>query len=367
MRSQLRAVRDGVLRGEVSAREAVDRALELIGELDGPINAVVALRGDEARAEARSVDERIAAGDERRSAGGCSPPRQGPRGRGGDGDHPGVGAAARLAAGDRRLDCRVTPARRRCCRCRQEQPARVRHRGFHRQRAVRGDAQPVVAGPLARGIERWQRGRRGRGDGAARHGHGRWWLDPDPGSVLRSGRDSSRRTASSAAGRHRTGSTTRPRDRSPPRAARPAAAARARVGPGGGGPDRPAVVDGGDLRGAAAAFAIERFGPHGPLPPGSGVLDERRRPRSSRRPACTWNGSRPSRSSAAPTRTPTGSRSAPRSTSPGGGATGWSGVWPDAPGRAGLHGVGSGRRHRRLPGSTTPPVRLRAGAGRAAR
>lgn len=64
MASQLRPVRDGVLQGRVSALDAVSRALELVDELDGPLNAVVALRADEAAAEARAIDARVAAGDD---------------------------------------------------------------------------------------------------------------------------------------------------------------------------------------------------------------------------------------------------------------------------------------------------------------
>jgi Asp-tRNA(Asn)/Glu-tRNA(Gln) amidotransferase A subunit family amidase len=48
----------------VKAEELVRRSLERIDRLDGPIGAVVALRADDALAEARAVDVRVAAGDD---------------------------------------------------------------------------------------------------------------------------------------------------------------------------------------------------------------------------------------------------------------------------------------------------------------
>lgn len=50
------AVRDAIASRRVSAEEVVRHALERIERLDGPINAVVALRADEALAEARALD-----------------------------------------------------------------------------------------------------------------------------------------------------------------------------------------------------------------------------------------------------------------------------------------------------------------------
>jgi Asp-tRNA(Asn)/Glu-tRNA(Gln) amidotransferase A subunit family amidase len=46
----------------VSSRQLVERALERISRLDGPLNAVVALRADAALDEARALDARVAAG-----------------------------------------------------------------------------------------------------------------------------------------------------------------------------------------------------------------------------------------------------------------------------------------------------------------
>jgi Asp-tRNA(Asn)/Glu-tRNA(Gln) amidotransferase A subunit family amidase len=51
------AVREAITSGRVSAEEVVRHALERIERLDGPINAVVALRAEEAIAEARALDE----------------------------------------------------------------------------------------------------------------------------------------------------------------------------------------------------------------------------------------------------------------------------------------------------------------------
>lgn len=49
----------------VSSRQLVERSLERISRLDGPLNAVVALRADLALDEARALDARIAAGEDR--------------------------------------------------------------------------------------------------------------------------------------------------------------------------------------------------------------------------------------------------------------------------------------------------------------
>lgn len=48
----------------VSSRQLVERSLERISRLDGPLNAVVALRTDLALDEARALDARIAAGED---------------------------------------------------------------------------------------------------------------------------------------------------------------------------------------------------------------------------------------------------------------------------------------------------------------
>jgi Asp-tRNA(Asn)/Glu-tRNA(Gln) amidotransferase A subunit family amidase len=48
----------------VSSRQLVERSLERISRLDGPLNAVVALRADLALDEAQSLDARIAAGED---------------------------------------------------------------------------------------------------------------------------------------------------------------------------------------------------------------------------------------------------------------------------------------------------------------
>ena len=50
------AVREAITSGRVSVEEVVRHALERIERLDGPINAVVALRADEAIAEAKALD-----------------------------------------------------------------------------------------------------------------------------------------------------------------------------------------------------------------------------------------------------------------------------------------------------------------------
>jgi Asp-tRNA(Asn)/Glu-tRNA(Gln) amidotransferase A subunit family amidase len=48
----------------VSSRQLVERSLERISRLDGPLNAVVALRAEPALAEALALDERVAAGED---------------------------------------------------------------------------------------------------------------------------------------------------------------------------------------------------------------------------------------------------------------------------------------------------------------
>src|SRR5712691_2772378 len=62
-RGVIPAVVDAIASREVSAEEVVQAALERIERLNPPINAVVALRADEALAEARALDRaRVAAG-----------------------------------------------------------------------------------------------------------------------------------------------------------------------------------------------------------------------------------------------------------------------------------------------------------------
>jgi Asp-tRNA(Asn)/Glu-tRNA(Gln) amidotransferase A subunit family amidase len=56
------AVRDAIASRRISAEEVVRHAFELIERLDGPINAVVALRADEALAEAQALDRAGGAG-----------------------------------------------------------------------------------------------------------------------------------------------------------------------------------------------------------------------------------------------------------------------------------------------------------------
>src|SRR5262249_49146614 len=54
----------GVRTRRVSSRQLVERSLERISRLDGPLNAVVALRAGPALAEALVLDERVAAGED---------------------------------------------------------------------------------------------------------------------------------------------------------------------------------------------------------------------------------------------------------------------------------------------------------------
>lgn len=60
----VRATRDAVATGRVSAREAVEECLRRIAARDGALNSVVALRAEEALAEAGEVDRRLAAGEQ---------------------------------------------------------------------------------------------------------------------------------------------------------------------------------------------------------------------------------------------------------------------------------------------------------------
>jgi Asp-tRNA(Asn)/Glu-tRNA(Gln) amidotransferase A subunit family amidase len=60
----LRCVRDAVVSRQIKAEEVVRTALDRIERLDPPLNSVVALRADEALAEARELDRRAAAGRE---------------------------------------------------------------------------------------------------------------------------------------------------------------------------------------------------------------------------------------------------------------------------------------------------------------
>ena len=64
MRTILRVLADAVRTRRVSSRQLIERALERISRLDGPLNAVVALRGDAALDEALALDARVAAGDD---------------------------------------------------------------------------------------------------------------------------------------------------------------------------------------------------------------------------------------------------------------------------------------------------------------
>ncbi|MCP3911691.1 MAG: amidase [Actinomycetia bacterium] len=52
-----------IARGEVSSRELLDAALDRVSRLDGPVNAVVALDADRARAAAEEADAAVARGD----------------------------------------------------------------------------------------------------------------------------------------------------------------------------------------------------------------------------------------------------------------------------------------------------------------
>jgi len=56
------AVHDAIASRRVSAEEVARHALDRIERLDGAINAVVALRADEAIAEARALDQAGASG-----------------------------------------------------------------------------------------------------------------------------------------------------------------------------------------------------------------------------------------------------------------------------------------------------------------
>jgi Asp-tRNA(Asn)/Glu-tRNA(Gln) amidotransferase A subunit family amidase len=58
----LAAIAAAVRQRQTSARELVERSFARIEQLDGPINAVVAIRDDDARAEALAVDELVAEG-----------------------------------------------------------------------------------------------------------------------------------------------------------------------------------------------------------------------------------------------------------------------------------------------------------------
>ena len=100
------------------------------------------------------------------------------------------GSRAIDPAGPWEDDAPVVAALRRSRRraARQDDDARARLEGRHRQRADRRDPQPVGPGDDGRRIERRQlRGARG-GDGAARARHRRRRLDPDPVRVLRAAR-----------------------------------------------------------------------------------------------------------------------------------------------------------------------------------
>jgi len=57
--------------GEVSSRELVERSLRLIEAGDGRLGAVVALRSEQALAEADDSDRRRAAGDRQVRSGAC--------------------------------------------------------------------------------------------------------------------------------------------------------------------------------------------------------------------------------------------------------------------------------------------------------
>ena len=126
-------------------------------------------------------------GDARRAA--RAPPRrallgQGHARHGGHPHHDGRGALRRSGARRGRGRRIPAPGRRRDPR-RKDDDARVCPQGGHRQRALRRHAEPLGARSHLRRVERGRGGGGGHRDGAARGGHRRGRLDPDPGELLR--------------------------------------------------------------------------------------------------------------------------------------------------------------------------------------
>ena len=185
-----RTGRDGAC-GRVSARELVEHSLKRIERDNPPLNAVIALRAEEALAEADALDERVGLGEPTA----LELPLLGVPLLVKDvhdlaGMRTTIGSLLLADAPPARRDCAhiAPPARGRRDRRRQDQRARVLLRGLHRQPRLRHDAQPVAARVHARRLERRLRRRRGRRARAHRHRDRRRRLDPHPGRVLRSRR-----------------------------------------------------------------------------------------------------------------------------------------------------------------------------------
>src|SRR3954464_14344645 len=211
---------------------------------------------------------RAGGGESGRAAGGPARSGEGPGGRRGDDHHPRLAAARRRSARRAGRPGAGAAAGRRRHRRRQDEPARERVRGLHRQPGLRADAQPLGPGMVARRIERRLRRRTVGRHGADRDRHGRRWVGADPSGVLRA-------RGAQAVERHRgplPGAVVdRPVDGRADGPLRPRRrpAARRDQGASPGGHQRPAAVE---TRTAAGPHPAAGRPPHGRLgPAGPGV------------------------------------------------------------------------------------------------
>ena len=351
----------------VSSQQLVERSLERIARLDGQLNAVVALRAELALGEARALDERVAAGEDPGPLAGLPVLVK---------DLEDV-AGMRTTRGSA-LFADAPPATRDGLT-----PARLRAAGAivvgktnlpefategYSANLVFGVTRnpwglAVVAGRVERGIGRGA-GRRPR---PHRHRDRRRGLGPDPGGPVRLRRPQAhqrrdrpaahpgldrllhRRPARDDRGRPAApaGRPVRPRARRPQRAARPAAA-----GPGPPGPP---------VRGAAVRplGAAARRGPGGVRRGRGGLRRSRRAPGRAARPGADLRHGQPRHRLVHGHRGRARLLPRPRHR----------GAQPRPAASRGplVHGRGTAGDAGRLPRRAAAPVRLRPGAGRAAR
>ena len=150
-------------------------------------------------ARAREAERAIGAGQPAVRFTGCRSPS---RMRSGSAASPPRSGAARWRTSDpRRTRCGPEAPPSRGDRRREDDELRAALERVHRDRALRGDTQPVGHAADAGRVERGVGGRRFIGNGPARARHRCRRLDQDPGARSAGSSGSSRRTASSPARR----------------------------------------------------------------------------------------------------------------------------------------------------------------------
>ncbi len=249
--------------GTLGAREVVAHALERIDALDGQVHAFVSLDADGALEAARRIDEAVAAGEDPGPLAGVPIGVKDLEDAAGLVTSHGSALFAGGAAGRRRLPLGGAPAGGWVRGGGEDQHARARLEGGHRQRHLRAHPQPVEPRPQpGRLVGRLGRRHRG-GHGAPRHGVRRRRIDPHPRLVLRVERDQA--VARPCAGRR---TAHRQLVRPVHQGAHGAARGRRRRRPrrrGGTGPDRPALA-------SPARGVVARSPRLGPAPGQGGVV-----------------------------------------------------------------------------------------------